>query len=204
MRKHAIFAGVLAILASLAGRAEAAMVYSLDVISAPAIGSGSQGTVTLTQIDANRIDVSVNLTDGVKLVNTGGPHTPFVFNLASPATVTILPASSDDPAGFFVLSGDQPATPFGSFTYGIGYDGRNGGGHGNLGPLVFSVYDATGITYADFIGNAGGFVFAADVLGTGGSTGSVAAVSPVPLPAALPLFGAAVLGAGWRMRRKRG
>lgn len=208
MRRSFVIACVLAPLALLGGRAEASMVYSLDVISGSAIGSGSQGTVTLTQNGANEIDVSVVLADGVKLINSGGPHTPFVFNLASPgtATVTLLSGTSTDPAGFYVLSGAQSATPYGSFSNGIGYSGQNGGGHGNAGPLSFSVVDASGITYADFVGNLLGYVFAADVLGTGGSTGSVAAtlVATTPLPAALPLFFAGILGiAGVGAHRRR-
>lgn len=208
MRGPTVFACVLAILALLTGRADASMVYSLDVISGSAIGTGSQGTVTLTQNGANEIDVTVDLAPGGKLVNSGGPHTPFVFNLASPetATVTILGGSSTAPAGFYVLSGEQAATPYGDFTNGIGYYGQNGGGHGNAGPLYFSVVDASGITYADFVGNLLGYVFAADVLGTGGSTGSVAAtlIATTPLPAALPLFFVGILGvAGVGAKRRR-
>ena len=206
MRKFALIVGILAGLSLFAGRAEASLVYSLDVISSPTIGSGSQGTVTLDQISATQVNVTVELEPGVLFVNTGGPHTPFVFNLAETvlgAVVTVL----DDPSLYYYSPEESPAaTPYGTFTDGIAYTGPNGGGNGDAGPLVFSVTSASGITLADFVGNAGGYYFAADVLGTNGGTGSVAAlgVSTVPLPAALPLFLTAVVGAaGYGARRRK-
>src|SRR4051794_29870798 len=57
-----------------------------------AVSEGDQvsnvGTITLTQINATTVDVFVNLADTALplprygFVNTGGPHTPFAFNLA--------------------------------------------------------------------------------------------------------------------------
>ena len=154
---------------------------SLSVISATNIGSGSQGTVTLKEIGADEVEVEVSLASGVKLINSsnGNSHTPFAFNLSSSLTgvqVAIEASKSNgSPATFFVLSGSQPATPYGTFSNGIGYNGRNGGGHGNTGPLFFTVTDTNGINLTDFVSNGSGYLFAADLLGTGGSTGSVAA-----------------------------
>jgi hypothetical protein len=188
--------------------ASAVTVFNLDVISKANIGSGSQGTVTLTQNGLDQIDIAVALAPGVLLVNTGGPHTPFVFNLAASvaaATVTVTSPST------FIVPGDTEATPYGDFTNGINYTGANGGGHGDPGPLLFSVFYAGGIAISDFIANAGGYFFAADVLGTGGNTGSVAAntfvTTVVPIPAGIGLLGAglAALGlVGWRKRASAG
>jgi hypothetical protein len=196
----------------------ASTVYSLDLISKAKIGSGEQGTVTLTQDGPDQVDVTVSLSPGVLLVNTGGPHTPFVFNLApSVAGATVTVSSANTPATFFAASGQQPATPYGMFTNGIGYNGSNGGvGHGSAGPLTFTVFFASGIKISDFVTNSGGYYFAADVYGTGRYTGSVAANSfvvsenplPTPLPGALWLFGtvfaACVGGSHWHKKKQMG
>jgi hypothetical protein len=156
-----------------------AAVYDLNICSGASICTTgtSQGLVTLTQNGPNEVDVSVTLTPGVLIINTGGPHTPFVFNLdahAAAAVVTVLNTSSTTPAGWGTPVGSSQATPYGTFTNGIPYLGQNGGGHGNGGPLNLSVVLASGISISDFVTNAGGYFFAADVLGTAGSTGSVA------------------------------
>jgi hypothetical protein len=65
---------------------------NLDITSTANIGSGTLATVTLTQNGAYEVDVDVSLMAGVEFVNSGGPHTPFVFNLdVSPVTVTVTP-----------------------------------------------------------------------------------------------------------------
>src|SRR4051794_41928648 len=88
-----------------------AITFDLNVIPDPNIGVGSQGLVTLTPnaLDStHQIDVVVSLSDGVLMVNTGGPHTPFVFNLASAvAGVPVGGATGDLSAA----SGGHPPTP---------------------------------------------------------------------------------------------
>src|SRR4051794_2635903 len=170
-----------------------AITFDLNVISASNIGIGSQGLVTLTPnaLDpTHKIDVVVSLSDGVLMVNSGGPHTPFVFNLASAGAAgsEVSPTSGN----FIAVSGSQPATPDGDFTNGIAYNGQNGGGHGSPGPLEFVVFNASGITISDFVTNSGGYYFAADLYGTGGNAGSVAATSTVAVPA--PVVGAGLPG----------
>src|SRR4051795_1380738 len=96
-----------------------AITFDLNEISASNIGAGSQGLVTLTPnaLDpTHKIDVVVSLSDGVLMVNSGGPHTPFVFNLASAvagSTVTVTSVNN-----FELAIGSQPATPYGDFTNG--------------------------------------------------------------------------------------
>jgi hypothetical protein len=198
----------------------------LNIISASNIGSGSQGTVDAKVVSATEIEISVALTSGVKFINSGGPHTPFVYNLNSlltGLTVAIDTTKSGSlPQAFNVLSGSQSATPYGTFTNGIGVNGGNGSGPtvGNTGPLYFTVTATGGITLADLLANTDGYFFAADVYGTGGNTGSVAAnlfscvagctgpgpgPGPTPLPGALWLFGTVLAGAaGYKKYGKSG
>jgi hypothetical protein len=203
----ALMAACCALGALAASPAHAALVFNLDKISGTTIAplNTSVGTVTLTQNGADEVDVLVTLLPGtstthaVELINSGGPHTPFVFSLKpakSGATVSVISPSPT----FYALSGTQSDTPYGSFTNGIGYTGQNGGGHGNAGPLSFSVTDAAGISVSDFTRNASGYYFAADVIGPSGGTGSVSAV---PLPGAVTMFGAAFMGlVGFAARKK--
>jgi hypothetical protein len=82
------------------------------------------GTVTIEDgfDGGTSVRVVVSLTDPDSLfVNTGGPHEPFLYNLQSPAEVTVINALGQnffdggrtDPAAF-------EATPFGLFTNKVG------------------------------------------------------------------------------------
>lgn len=207
MRLKYIAAMVGILLALPIESARADMVSYLDHISSPAIGSGTLGAVELTQPNANQINVKVTLSSNTKFVSTGGPHHAFTFNLnlANPFSITI-----NNPPGMFSVAAPNPVNaPYGIFTNGINCPGCGpGASHANPGPLEFSIFSITGIGFTNFVANANGYFFSADVLGPSGGTGNIASNSiatmppAVPLPAALPLFAMGVIGLAAARRRR--
>jgi hypothetical protein len=196
----------------------------------------SVGTVQVTD-HVGYVDVLVTMNNGATFINTGGPHTPFVYNLDHPTTATsVTPApfaggplvnigtpkhpnyvhSPSPTPGFGAAVGSQSETPYGSFTNGIAYvnaDGSsaaNGGGHGNAGPLDFHLL---GITTYDFMKNANGYYFGADVIACTGiagvscATGGVAAnhitISGVPEPSTWAMMVLGFAGIGLMMYRRK-
>ncbi|MER2519532.1 MAG: VPLPA-CTERM sorting domain-containing protein [Bdellovibrionales bacterium] len=206
--RSTLIASILGILLAVpAASANASSISYLDIISSPSIGGGALGTVELTQANANEVGVKVTLEANTKFVYTGGPHHAFTFslNLANPYSIAI-----NSPSGFAVTSPSPVNTPYGIFTSGIDCPGCGpGASHAKSGPLEFSVFSITGISISNFIANASGYFFSADVLGPAGGTGNIASgaittpPSSVPLPAALPLFAAGLLGLAANSRRKK-
>ena len=166
-------------------------------------GSGPWGTVTVNEVDATHVDVNVTLTipPSVGFVDTGG-HTPFTFNLNDAADLITVST-----AGFGV--GTNPPFPnpsFGDFTNGIVCTTPPcgpGGSNPNPGPLNFSIFDADGINISSFVGNAGGWLFAADILANGftGAVGTNTPAIPEPETYAMMLVGFSLLG--WVARRRK-
>jgi len=197
------------------------------------------GTVMLEETDANTVKVTVTLANAASLfVNTGGPHDPFLFNLPAVSQVTVQNSGAQDFS--YVGDGSYEATPFGTFTDKIGCclihggkkDGQEGNGqaNGDPPPLIFTVFNAGGLTFAGvgatfdpntgkllttgtgnhFVSNSGGWWFSADIYdGATGQTYNVAArdafgpTNAVPEPAAWALMITGFGAAGAMLRRRR-
>lgn len=233
MKKIWFLGAALAGAMSLAGAANAAVYTSQLEYTNATTKAGPFGQVTLTELDANDVKVEVSLYSPLTaFLNTGGPHEPFVFNLTGNYQVTLDADASGqsftnpqyDTNGT-TTSPNFTSTPFGNFTNVINCcSGGNGSGNSSLPPLIFTVHDASGITFAGlgatfdsttgkllttgtgdhFVSNAGGWWFAADVT-DGTNTFNVAARDAfgVPEPAtwAMMLVGFGGLGALLRRRR---
>jgi hypothetical protein len=169
-------------------------------------GQTSAGTITVTDVSAGTVLVTVALVNGNQFVSTGF-DTDFGFNLTGTPTITFsnvtsgfTPNANPETAGSLHMDGT------GFFEYGVQCTAcGNGGSNPQSGPLSFDITGA-GLTVASFIQNAAGQFFALDLMsGTTGNTGAVDAsvVSSVPLPPAALLFGTGLVGLGVLGRRRQ-
>jgi hypothetical protein len=175
------------------------------------------GTITLTQLSSTTVEVFVDLSDTTLpapqygFINTGGPHTPFAFNLAgteSGVSATFLqPSGGTYTFGVFSLSTtDGGATPFGTFGISINSTAGNGSSNAYYGDLKFDVTRTSGLSTDDFIANASLAYFAAD-LTNGSATGSQAwetRVSAVPEPSTWAMMILGFFGVGFMAYRRKG
>jgi hypothetical protein len=202
---------VAATLALSATSAMAGPIYTFDV------SAGTQpsdvGIITLTQDSANSVDVNVDLLPGYGFVNTGGPHTPFAFNLSGSGALSIdftTPLNGIYASGVFSLNtagGDN--TPYGTFGIAIDSTAGNGSGDAYYGDLLFTLTRVGGLDTGDFVANSDDVYFSAD-LTDGLNTGAQAWTTrtdppaPVPEPGTISVFFVALLGMAAATRRRRG
>src|SRR5258706_2394985 len=147
-------------------------------------GSTVFGTVNLVQgIDANHVDITVSLIPPEGFVDTGAGQS-LEFNIAGAPAISITNLTN----GFVVTGGPVHAGTFGWFDYSVDCGGEQPGhcGKGGSaplpGPLSFTVGTLGALSPHDFIGNAGGFYFASDIIGPSGATGNVAVAALGPIP----------------------
>jgi hypothetical protein len=228
-----LFRGCIAafVLLGCAGQASAdVLTANLNEISISGPSSiTSVGSVVATD-KAGYVDVLVTLLNGATFINTGGPHSPFVYNVSTrtlATSVTPAPVNAATPTTGFIADTANPIdeTPYGDFSNGIRYvtydskgkiiDAPNGGGHGNPGPLDFHL---VGLTVNDFTANSLGNYFGADVIECTGiagvtcTTGGVAAdhvtivsevVPGVPEPSTWAMIILGFLGIGFLAHRHK-
>jgi len=199
--KHAIKCCLAAVgMLALVGQAHAAIltVQLTQADPSAGLGAGPFGTVTVTDI-VGGVTVDVTLSSGAKFVNTGGPHTPFAYNL------NLQPTSFTGLTSGFFFQAPANDTPWGSFTNGIGITGGNGAANALAGPLDFTL---GGITTANFVNNTLGHIFAADILIVStGATGAVTGpggVSSVPEPSTWAMMILGFMGVGFMACRRKG
>jgi len=196
------------------------------VLSTPALAgpiytfstsSGTQpsnvGIITLTQVDNNSVDVDLAFSAAnYGLVNTGGPHVTFGFNLAAGSGTLgiafVTPVNGTFAFGSFSLD----TTGAGGFNTILDDSAGNGSGKGYYGPLEFVLSRPGGLSTDDFIATASGPYFEADLtdgpaLGnTGEQTWTDRKDPPptnIPEPFTVSLFGAGLAGMTVLGRRRK-
>jgi len=128
--------------------------------------AGLDMDVLLHPISATEVQVTVTLSGGATaFVNTGNGtnHPGFAFNLGG-APITVANIVDVTNLGAFHIGPIRTNGPdLGTFGYYFDNVG-NGASAKNAGPLTFDIRRASGIAPTDFIANADGYYFTADVL----------------------------------------
>lgn len=132
----------------LGGASANAAVFVSSLDHSQAQSNGPWGTVTITEVDANNVQVQLDLAAGYKLVDTGS-HYAFSFNLAdSPnSTVSIVTPTGGTNPLTYQGEGSFTNSPFGTFTNAFACCGP-GANNAKVTPFIFNVYNASGITFA--------------------------------------------------------
>jgi len=177
MQKFLLAAGAALALSASAAVAGPTYSFSLNQSDVSQL-SGGVGTVTLTQHGTNSVDVLVDLSPtgsgaNFGFLNTGGPHTPFVFDLANTNGLSIAftqPTGGNFTNGsnfsFSLNPSGGSATPYGTFTGAIDITPvKNGSSAAYFGDLAFTLTRTSGLDTTDFIQNdtTNKAYFAADI-----------------------------------------
>jgi hypothetical protein len=158
------------------------------------------GTVTVSSIDANDVEVTVTLASGNVFAITGdGDDQVFLFNVDKSVTLVGTITSPFGPlGGSFTLNGSGKG---GTYSNGIGCVSSptvkcTGTSDLLTGPISFELKNSGGLTVTDFTKSSGGDFFAEDIgvpdgkggFSTGVTTSDTVTITSTPEPASIVLL----------------
>lgn len=176
-------------------------------------------TIDAVQLGTGLVQLTLTPLNGNGLVGGLNGLTTFTFNSTQNQALTFNFGSN---AALFDVSNSTTNTAnagsimqdgFGTFEYGFNYIGGNGASNPFTGSLIFTIA-GTGLTLNSFAelstgGNPNSFLALDIISGTTGRTGVVdccvgqGVPFNVPIPPALPLFVAGMVGIGWISRKRK-
>lgn len=186
-------------------------------------GTAPFGTVTVSSVTADEVSVTLTLAKGEIFARTGAGDS-LLFDLSGNPDITITNIAPTSPAFTVVRStsgGSIKAGGTGTWEYAVDCTGCGSGTSKptSAGPLSFDITDVTGISPGSFVVNDKSYYFAADIMGTTGNTGDVAApaltststssgtptstpTAAVAEPATLAVLGSGLFALGLLRRRR--